>query len=311
MITKIYRIIDPFTSEVKYVGKTIQDIFIRLNHHISKAKLRPNLSKKNEWIVSVLEKGGRPIIELIEECEGDSWIEREKYWISYYDNLLNRTSGGEDFIIKQGNIPWNKGGGKYTPETIEKMKNAKKLHPHSEKGKKAISESNKRRWADGSAYETLCSEESRKKVAEALSISVVEYDLNGNFVKEWKSLTEAGEAYGAKASCVSAVCTLKNKSLKGRIFRYLTENYPLKIEVDLDLITKTVQMLDSEMNVIKTFKNIREAANWVFENLNTEKNKLNSINGLKGILREKIKNQVFYRGYYWKWGKHPKKNKIN
>lgn len=306
LITKIYKLIDPTSLNVKYIGKTTQKLNIRLNHHISKAKSNPNISKKNIWLMSLINNNQKPLIELIEICEGDLWIEREKYWISYYKNLLNQTSGGEDFIIKQGNTPWNKGGSKYTPETIEKMKEAKKLYPHSEEGKKAISESNKRRFNSGELTTfQLHTPEVKSKTKEILSKKTIEYDLEGNFVKIWNSATDAEKFYNIFG--VSECCRGIIKSSGNRIFRYFEENYPMKIEVDLDIITRTVLMIDNNMNIIKQFKNVKEAANWIFDNLNTEKRKLKKIDSLIMSLRSILRKECFYRGYYWKWGSHPKK----
>lgn len=47
--------------------------------------------------------------------------------------------------------------------------------------------------------------------------SVLQYDLNGQFVARWKSVTEASRAFGSKGSVVSSACTAKAKS----VFNYL------------------------------------------------------------------------------------------
>ena len=85
---KIYVLKHPDTLEIRYVGKTVRRLCERIGNHITNANL-------SNWILKLLSEGKRPIIELIEECEPSVWQEREKYWISQYQNLINLTAGGD------------------------------------------------------------------------------------------------------------------------------------------------------------------------------------------------------------------------
>jgi hypothetical protein len=96
---KIYTLSDPHTEEIRYVGKTVETLNKRLSKHTSNIK---NLNEKNHrafWIKSLVQKGLKPIIRLIEEVPFEIWEEREKYWIKYYRdlglNLVNSTDGGD------------------------------------------------------------------------------------------------------------------------------------------------------------------------------------------------------------------------
>lgn len=72
------------------------------------------------WILSILKKDLKPIIELIEETNTSNWEEREKYYISLYTNLLNSSLGGEGTF-----------GFKHSKETIEKLRLQKVGHKQS------------------------------------------------------------------------------------------------------------------------------------------------------------------------------------
>lgn len=97
MEIKIYGLYDPTdnTKSIRYVGKTIQSLNKRLQGHIDEAvKNNPPTYKKN-WINSILDKGYRPQIKIIEICQENNWEERERFWISNIQNLTNLTAGGE------------------------------------------------------------------------------------------------------------------------------------------------------------------------------------------------------------------------
>lgn len=89
----IYTLKHPITLEVRYVGKT-KSPKRRLSEHLSK----PLLKKKNThlafWILSLFKKKLKPIMEIIDETEGD-WGSLEKKWVKKFPNLCNHTEGGE------------------------------------------------------------------------------------------------------------------------------------------------------------------------------------------------------------------------
>lgn len=58
-----------------------------------------------------------------------------------------------------------------------------------------------------------------ERVAEKLSKTVLQYDLEGNFIKEWKSVTECGRN-GFIQSDICKCCNGKLKTHKGFIWKY-------------------------------------------------------------------------------------------
>jgi len=57
--------------------------------------------------------------------------------------------------------------------------------------------------------------------SERMSKAIEQYDLEGNFIKQWKSATEAKNELGYKSSCtISACLTGKQKKAQGYIWKY-------------------------------------------------------------------------------------------
>lgn len=67
----------------------------RLRKHIDNALYTKHNPHLCNWILKLIKNNKLPIIELIEECGKENWQEREIYWISNFNNLLNYTKGGE------------------------------------------------------------------------------------------------------------------------------------------------------------------------------------------------------------------------
>lgn len=125
---KIYVLKHPDTNEVRYVGKTTRMLCQRLGNHIYNAKKTKHNMHLSNWILSILKEGKKPIIELIEECNYSVWQEREKYWISFYPNLINVTKGGD-----------GSEGFCHSEETRRKLSAANKGRKHTEEFKEAMS----------------------------------------------------------------------------------------------------------------------------------------------------------------------------
>ena len=117
----IYTLIDPITDEVRYVGKSIKPER-RYREHLTV----DSNTHKSAWIKSLLKKGMEPTLKIIEECDEGNWSDREKYWVSQYDNLSNLTEGGED--------------GSHSEETKEKLRILNTGENNPNYGKKASKE---------------------------------------------------------------------------------------------------------------------------------------------------------------------------
>ncbi len=97
----IYGIVDPRKpNEFRIIGKTKLALSVRLNLYICPARYKKKLGRRltasEIWILSLVEKGIRPQILLIEKCV--NWKSRERRAISLYrgagHKLLNKLAGG-------------------------------------------------------------------------------------------------------------------------------------------------------------------------------------------------------------------------
>lgn len=160
MKTKIYVLKNEF-DEIRYVGKTHVELLSRLRNHIWCAKRGQN-THRSRWIRSMLANSRVPIIQLVNEVDGNGSTE-ERALIAFYRslgfNLTNGTDGGEGLVNP-------------TPETRRKMREAKLGKPltaehrakialaitgrrHSDKTKRAIGAAHKGRALSSAHKEKL------------------------------------------------------------------------------------------------------------------------------------------------------------
>ena len=94
----IYALSDPADGEIRYVGFTSKTVKHRLIEHISEAK-EGKASHRLNWIRSVLSDGRKPVAQILETVDEDSWAEKERHWIKTLreqgKKLVNATDGGE------------------------------------------------------------------------------------------------------------------------------------------------------------------------------------------------------------------------
>ena len=93
----IYALTDPITGDVKYVGQTVQPLELRLACHIDKALKRRESTRKAQWIASLLEKGTKPKIVLLERTDKGNKKQAEQKWIDFYSQrseLMNIAPAG-------------------------------------------------------------------------------------------------------------------------------------------------------------------------------------------------------------------------
>jgi len=124
----IYCLCDPETSVIRYIGKAV-NLYDRIRKHYKPSSLK-GATHKNNWIKSILNKGIRPKVNVLEVCNSENALnECEIKWIAYYksigNDLTNGTEGGT--------------GGKMSPESIAKMVKTKKGKKLSSSHRNAIS----------------------------------------------------------------------------------------------------------------------------------------------------------------------------
>jgi group I intron endonuclease len=178
------------------------------------------------------------IFEVIEECTLEQLNERETYWKQYYVNLL----GWDKMLFCE---LYDNGGGPKSDETKNKIGNSNvgtKGYPKGLKRPKEFGENIKSKERNkkigignkgklkpevGNKLRGVPkTQEHKQKISiKSKGISrnnkpVSQYDLNGNFIKEWKSTTEAANGVGVNQSCISDVLRGRQKQTRGFIFKF-------------------------------------------------------------------------------------------
>jgi group I intron endonuclease len=223
----IYKITSP--SGRLYVGKT-HDLRKRINAY--KCDIRKN--RKDLKLHNSLRKYGwdAHILEVIEEVDDILLDEREIYWIAELNTYcyknpkgLNMTLGGD-------------GQRSTWMHDIERRKKQSKVFSgegnpfygkrHTEEVKKHLSEKAKE-WClkNGKKVPKWGAEKGRQRVIKP----VLMYNAFGIFIKEFESCTEAANYVKGTVGDVSKCAAGERTHARGYVFRYKTENYPLKIEV--------------------------------------------------------------------------------
>ncbi len=193
-MTNIYALRDPTTNKIRYVGKTKGSLNRRYNQHVQSRNLKSRTHSAN-WINSLMLLGLRPGIELLEKCDDNIWQEREIYWIS---KLLNE---GEDLT----NI---------SPGGDSGCTNYK----HSLEARARISLLNSRPKSDSWIRN------SREAVRRLKSVTIEQYSIDGQFIREWPSIIYAAEALKGNVEAarknIHACCKDKRRSAYGYKWKY-------------------------------------------------------------------------------------------
>lgn len=230
----IYGLKDPLTNDIRYVGKTI-GLNRRYNAHIANSKIRKVHSSL--WIKSLMNKGVKPELVLIETVNEENWIEREKYWISFYRklyDLTNITDGGES------NTNYARMGKKNSPEHIAKC-------VASRTGKSIIQtdKEGKRKKAIIDYYNK------NKKL-------VYQYDLDGSFIQKWDCAVTAGKELHIAHSGITKCC--KNLRKKAGNFIWSFEKNSKLECYNPDKKTKKVYQYDKQGTLLTEWSSVKEAS---------------------------------------------------
>ena len=84
---------------------------------------------------------------------------------------------------------------------------------------------------------------------------VLQYDKNMNFIREFQSAKEAAAFYDCDSHTITYACSGRNKTGLGFIWKY---KYPEQVKS-----SKTLLQLDENMNILRSFDSVDEAAKHV------------------------------------------------
>lgn len=162
-----------------YIGQSV-DVEYRICCHFSKLKWDRH---DNDHLQRAYNKNPSAFTwELLCACEQSELDDLEIEYIAKYHSAdpshgYNKQYGGQ-------------AEHRCTPETREKMSEVKKGKHFSEEHRKKIGEANRRR---------KLSDETKRKIGMKQARSVIQTDLDGNFIARHESIKEASKAVGLKS----------------------------------------------------------------------------------------------------------------
>jgi hypothetical protein len=184
----IYKITSP-TGKI-YIGQSINInnrwVYYKQLNCKNQPKLYNSLLKYNS---------DDHVFEIIEECSENTLNEREVYWKQYY---LDKFGWGNMLFCEIYDVG---SSGPRTEETKQKMSLAKK-------GKKRSKETcnNIRKGKEGLILKT--------------NKPILQYDLEGNFIQEWKGVMEASRNLKIRHSGISNCCLGILKTSHKYVWKY-------------------------------------------------------------------------------------------
>ena len=201
----IYKITNLINGKI-YIGLTTRTVEARWKEHCRKS---------SQEIDQAIYNYGKDnfIIEEIEECDDDLLDEREKYWIEYYDsfnNGYNNTCGGRDNNYVMTNKVqdvlrlWEQG------LTVNKIVQETKLNVETV-----------RSYLNKNGIDhNLIRQRANEAIGLSKSKSVLQYDLNGVFIKEWPTAVEAAQSLNLNSKYITATCRGHQKTYANMKWKY-------------------------------------------------------------------------------------------
>jgi group I intron endonuclease len=197
-----------------------QPFYIGIGTDNSYRRSRSKCNRNRYW-KNITNKYPNYIIEIIEECLVHQLHEREYYWKMHYKSVENGlncdyfdNSGGPRSEETKRRISEGTKGKKRSEETKQKLKKPK-TEEHKQnisKAKQNISEETKRKISE-SKLGKKWSEEHIKNIIKGKQKPVLQYDLEGNFIKEWEGVKVAAAYLGCDPTTITA--NLRGKTKKG------------------------------------------------------------------------------------------------
>jgi group I intron endonuclease len=207
-IIGIYKITNP--NGKIYIGQST-DVLKRFQIH--KGLYGNNLTKLERSFNKYGIKNHK--FELLEECSSDMLDKKEKYWIYSYNSInegLNIEVGGNGGYLSD-----------HTKNLISKKKKNHPCYSNPQRGKK-ISKALKGReknWGKGKEKKGKKQlKEFKDHVSKIKSTPILQYNINGEFIKEWDSIINASKTLNVHREAISSNLRKITKTSGGYVWRY-------------------------------------------------------------------------------------------
>lgn len=252
MIPAIYKFTNKVNGKI-YIGQS-KDITTRLRAHLTgrgSKSMQPDVDLYG-WGSFRFE-----ILEFIDECDNLLSIldEREQYFIDIHIKMglnFNTEFYNKELFVDGHDKKVSEGTRKRQSDTRKGMLLSRE---HIESVRRASIERDTIQNVKGKRPSSEAISQGLRKISK----HVLQYDLDGNFIKEHETQVDAASYIGMPKHEYNI-----NKALKGVVYqaydfqwRYKTDNYPTKIPS----ILRRVKVLDYNKNLISVCNNPIDAAN--------------------------------------------------
>lgn len=266
MIVHIYYLVSTRDiNDIRYIGKTIKRIERRLQAHLTDARRSISNAHKWKWnhnwnwISHEISEGYEiKIFELDSiESDGKNWEWLEQYWISQMKawgfNLNNLTKGGDG----------NKNQ-RFSKEAIEKRR-AKMIGRHIPDYVRAkISKSNSKPLSP--EHRRIVTEKNR----EMRNKPILQYSLDGKFIKEWECMNDAAKFYNVTCSHIASYMKTRDKRRSAIGFQWKFKNETHEIKPVGHCQSKWTEIYDKDTRrLIKRFRTLNDASKMVGAHVGT------------------------------------------
>ena len=226
----IYKITNKITGKT-YVGQSIH-IEQRWKEHLQ-GKGSKQLHK------DILELGIENFIfEILELCEKENLLEKEKFWVAFYNSYndgYNENEGGDNSIqailATRKEIHCYDLNGKYITSYVSVAEAERQTKvPNSNISKAARGDGRAKAGEYQWSYEKLeclppykrtCIIKNPRTVSNARKVK--QFTLNGEFIAEYDSIKQASEQTNTNYSSLGMACNKKRKTAGGFIWRFSEE----------------------------------------------------------------------------------------
>lgn len=233
----------------RYVGQTVNPIHHRWKEHIEDSY---NGNKSNSLLHRAIIRDGESNfgIEMVEECSNELLNDREKMYIQVYDTFYthergyNMTWGGEGhttYSDEEIAYLWNQG---YRNCEIARLLGAKDT---------TISLRIQSLVGSGAA---------QTRRADSRKISIIQYDLQGNYIKDWESASIAEKELNLSQGSISRCCNKQRTNSGNFLWKKSSDDTPveeLMLNYAKSMKCCAVDLIDDYGNIIKTYESGRVA----------------------------------------------------
>jgi group I intron endonuclease len=263
----VYIIINSINSKV-YIGSTV-DVCKRRCSHFGDLNNNRHSNKHLQNAYNKYDKNAfnMYLLEYVEDK--DVLLIREQYWIDL-SNVVDKNVG-------YNNSP-------------SAMNSLGVIHSEESKKLRSIFSSGESNPFYGKKH----SKETLDQISNANSKPIFQFDLKGNFIKEWKSATEIQSVERYSRNCIYNCCHHKVQKHKGYLWFYKEESEQEDFNIQNFIPkpyfnrNKSIYQCDLEGNIIKEWYSIGSAS----KELNLQKQRI--IMCCKGKLQT-------YKGFIWKY----------